>query len=353
MTKIQLILGSKLLITLSVFLLLVAFLYMLNNNSSKSNKLSNNPTLANNNLRSPLEDLTVPYLRSRKYFSKLGTLDKIAENSNYTSYLTNYDSDGFRINALLTVPAGNIPKKGFPAIVFVHGYIPPDQYQTLQRYIDYVDYLGRNGFVVFKIDLRGNGTSQGRPEGAYFSSAYVIDTLNAYSALQNANFINPKEIGLWGHSMAGNVVLRAMVVKPTIPATVIWAGAVYSYVDQTEYGIHDLSYVRPANAARFGSGRQSVFQLMGTPSANNTFWKTVAPTTYLNDLKGAVQIHHALDDTTVDIRYSEELNSLLNETPVRHEFYTYPTGGHNISGASFDLAMQRTVSFFDKYLKGE
>jgi hypothetical protein len=32
------------------------------------------------------------------------------------------------------------------------------------------------------------------------------------------------------------------------------------------------------------------------------------------------------------------------------EFYTYDGDNHNISN-SFDLAMQRSVEFFDKYLK--
>ena len=55
-------------------------------------------------------------------------------------------------NGLLTVPLGDVPAGGFPAIVFVHGYIPPEIYRTTERYVDYVDALARSGFVVFKID---------------------------------------------------------------------------------------------------------------------------------------------------------------------------------------------------------
>lgn len=298
----------------------------------------------------PFEEITIPYLRSRKYESSLGEISEIYKHQNYTSYLTSFNSDGLKINALLTKPTGSIPKNGFPAIVFVHGYIPPSEYSTLERYSDYVDYLARNGFVVFKIDLRGNGTSQGQAQGAYFSSGYVIDTLNAYSALQNSGFVNPEKIGLWGHSMAGNVVLRAMAVKKDIPAVDIWAGAVYTYVDQREYAIHDLSY-RPSRAITPGiNSRQSLYEKVGSPSANSPFWKEVAPTNYLSDIKGALQINHALDDNVVDIRYSENLNMLLDKTSIPHEFYKYESGGHNISGSSFTLAMERTVDFFKKYL---
>jgi len=69
----------------------------------------------------PFENLTIPYLRKQTYKSSLGSLHKVAQNNNYTSYLTSYTSDGFKINGLLTIPVGIPPKDGFPAIVFVHG----------------------------------------------------------------------------------------------------------------------------------------------------------------------------------------------------------------------------------------
>jgi dipeptidyl aminopeptidase/acylaminoacyl peptidase len=138
--------------------------------------------------------------------------------------LTSYDSDGLRVNGLLTIPKGQGPH---PAIVFVHGYIAPTIYKTTERYQDYVDYLARNGFVVFKIDLRGNGESEGDPGGAYYSGDYVIDTLNAYVALQSAEFVDPARVGLWGHSMAGNVTFRALVAKKDIPAVSSGQGRLY------------------------------------------------------------------------------------------------------------------------------
>src|SRR3989344_2253344 len=76
------------------------------------------------------QELTIPYLRSRTYESTLGELQKVSENSSYTSYVTSYNSDGLKIYGLLTQPKGNKPTGGWPAIVFVHGYIPPESYQT-------------------------------------------------------------------------------------------------------------------------------------------------------------------------------------------------------------------------------
>lgn len=331
----------------------------------KTNSLINNPVFSLNSVFPtpfPFQELTIPYLRSRSYKSSLNEKTLYANGSNYKSYLTSYDSDGLKINGLLTVPDEKEPEggwpasnasqsdAGWPAIIFIHGYIPQAQYQTTQNYYDYVDYLARNGFVVFKIDLRGHGSSEGEPGGAYYSSDYVVDILNAYSALQNSDFVNPKRIGLWGHSMAGNVTLRTLAVKPEIPALNIWAGAVYSYTDQQKYGIRDSSYQPPAGNQQRIRRRQELFDKNGQPGSDNIFWQQLAPTNYLSDLKGAIQINHAIDDDVVNIGYSRDLIKLLDATSVPHQLNEYPSGGHNITGSSFTQAMQNTVSFFNKYL---
>jgi len=299
----------------------------------------------------PFQELTVPYLRAKTYESRLGEKELLADNGSYLSYLSSFTSDGFKINGLLTIPQGTEPEKGWPAIIFIHGYIPPTQYQTTGQYADYVDYLARSGFVVFKIDLRGHADSEGDPGGGYYGSDYITDTLSAYSALQRADFVNKDAIGLWGHSMAGNIVMRSIAAKPDIPAGVIWAGAVYSYLDWQKYGISDSSYSPPQMSQQRQSRRRELFEKHGSPSAQSAFWQQVAPTNYLGDLKGSIQIHHAVDDDVVDIGYSRDLMKVMDKTSVSHELFEYSSGGHNISGSSFNSAMQRTVEFFQDTLK--
>lgn len=298
----------------------------------------------------PFIEMTIPYLRNRSYVSHMGSRTRIADEGTYMSYLTNYESDGLTINGLLTIPKGNMPLEGWPAIVFVHGYIPPTQYETTNTYVSYVDYLAKSGFVVFKIDLRGHGKSEGEPSGAYYSSDYVIDTLNAMAALQTVDFVNPQNIGLWGHSMAGNVVMRAFVTRPEIPAVVVWAGAGYTYTDLLTYRISDASYRPPAVTTPRARLRQLLRDTHGEFSPSSAFWKQVAVTEYIKDLKGAIQVHHAVDDAVVNIEYSRNLMKLLNEVSIPHEMYEYEGGGHNINGAYFITAMDRTVEFFKKNL---
>lgn len=292
------------------------------------------------------QELTIPYLRKRNYESELGELRKFNDYQNYTSYTTYYTSDGLQINALLTKPKGDMPEGGWPAVIFLHGYIPPSQYMTTQNYASYVDAIARNGLVVFKIDLRGHGKSEGEPGGAYYSSDYVIDTLSAYSALQKSGFVKRDGIGLWGHSMAGNVTFRSFVVNKKIAALVIWAGAGYTYEDIQEYGIDDDSYRPPSIDSNRQRKRKELFDKYGEFSAQSRFWKQVIPTNYLDGVEGAVQLHHAVDDSVVSIEYSRNLVRLLGDTSVSHELFEYQSGGHNLTGPNFNRAMQRSVQFF-------
>jgi dipeptidyl aminopeptidase/acylaminoacyl peptidase len=296
----------------------------------------------------PFASMTIPYLRSREYTSQLGERELIAEYAQYSSYLTSYTSDGLRINGLLTIPAGQPPQGGWPAVVFVHGYIPPAQYRTQERYAEYISYLARRGFVVFKIDLRGHGESEGEASGAYYSGDYVIDTLNAHAALSASDIVNSSKIGLWGHSMAGNVVLRSLVAKQTIPAAVIWGGAVFTYQDFREFGISDASYQRPyLTDTERSRNRQRLFETHGEFDPEHPLWKTIIPTNYLDGVQGALQLHHAENDDVVSVKYSTNLDAVLDSSSLAHEVFLYPSGGHNITGNSFTQAMQRTVEFYE------
>ncbi len=298
----------------------------------------------------PFQELTIPYLQKQTFNSNLAELEEISEAGTYTSYLTSYQSDGLKINGLLTQPKGNPPDGGWPGIVFIHGYIPPDDYRTTEKYNDYVDYLARNGLVVFKIDLRGHGDSEGKPCGAYYSSDYVIDTLNAYSALQNADFVDETKVGLWGHSMAGNLVLRSLVSKPDIPAAVVWAGTVFTYDDFQEYGIDDQSYEPPPEDSPRRQRFQELIDTYGRYDSESEFWQEVTSVNYLADINGAVQFHHAANDSVVSIDYSRNIDKLLQQAGVSSRLFEYSNGGHNLASPAFSTAMSRTVNFYKTHL---
>ncbi len=301
-------------------------------------------------------ELTIAYLRDLEITgSEITFHEKLPSGYNYQKHLVSYFSEGNRIYGLLTIPFAEPPEGGYQAIVFNHGYIPPSTYKTLERYTAYVDYLARSGFVVFKIDLRGHGESEGTPSGSYFSPGYTIDAISALKSLQKLDYIDPQGIGMWGHSMAGNLVLRAMLVEPEIQAGVIWAGAVYSYVDFLTYGINDQTY-RPLATPQDAEedeprrGTRAVFDVYGSPDTDQFYWQAVSLTENINFLDSPLQIHHSADDPVVNIEYSHGLAGVLLENGKEYEFYIYESGGHNLISPFFDQAMLRTVKFFEDNL---
>jgi len=51
----------------------------------------------------------------------------------------------------------------------------------------------------------------------------------------------------------------------------------------------------------------------------------------------------------LELTLAQELEE-MDQQP--YELYTYPGDNHNLS-ANFGIAMQRTVAFFDQYVKGQ
>ena len=295
-------------------------------------------------------ELTIAALQAKEIVGSDIIIEEVLANgANYAQYIASYLSEGNKIYGLLTVPLDDVPADGFPAIVFVHGYIPPEIYRTTERYVAYVDALARSGFVVFKIDLRGFGNSEGEPSGAYFSPDYTVDTVAALKSLQRMDNVNPQGIGLWGHSMAGNVVLRAMLVEPDVQAGVIWAGAVYSYDDMVRYAIQDPSFRRDQQTTTIRRG-SILRETYGAPDTSQPFWQAVSLTKNIEYLEAPLQIHHALNDSVVNIGYSQDLATVLQEAGKSYQFHTYEGGGHNIESPYFGDAMQRTVQYFRDHL---
>lgn len=104
-------------------------------------------------LQNQQNHLSIEYMRKQEYPGSDITLEQtLPSASNYNRYIASYKSDGLKIYALLTVPNGKKPQNGWPVIIFNHGYIPPAQYRTTERYIAYVDGFARDGYIVFKPD---------------------------------------------------------------------------------------------------------------------------------------------------------------------------------------------------------
>jgi dipeptidyl aminopeptidase/acylaminoacyl peptidase len=300
----------------------------------------------------PAHPLTIAAMRRAEYpGSDVVVEQELAAGANYRRYLTSYRSDGLKIYALLTVPNGQKPASGWPVIIFNHGYIPPEQYRTTERYVAYVDGFARNGYIVFRPDFRGHGNSEGEARGGYGSPDYTIDVLNAVATMKQYAEADPNRIGMWGHSMGGHLTLRAMVTTQDIKAGVIWAGVVATYPEMLS------NWRRPSNAPplnipeRARRWRQEFIEQYGTPEENPAFWASISPAEYVADLSGPVQLQHATGDVEVPVEFSRDVAERIKAAGKVVEYYEYRGDDHNISG-NFNVAIRRSIEFFDQYVKG-
>jgi fermentation-respiration switch protein FrsA (DUF1100 family) len=140
-----------------------------------------------------------------------------------------------------------------------------------------------------------------------------------------------------------------MVITKDIKAGVIWAGVVGSYPDLL-YNWRRGPAASPDSSPRPGSWRSTFVDIYGSPEENPEFWNSISANSYLSDISGPIQLHHGTADEDVPLEFSETLFYQMLDAKQYVELYKYEGDNHNISN-NFSTAMQRTIEFFDRYLK--
>ncbi len=338
-------------VILLVVLLFVGFRFLNKAPAKVINPLTDQINFGDDGMAAELNELSIASLRAGQYPGSNIVIEQTLDaGSNYQRYIASYQSEGLKIYGLLTVPNGDKPSGGWPVIIFNHGYIPPQEYRTTERYAAYADTFSRNGYIVFKPDYRGHGDSEGEATGGYGSNNYTIDVLNATASLKKYKDADPKRIGMWGHSMGGFVTVRSMVVDPDIKAAVIWAGVVASYPDLLNNWRRGTFTPPSGIPSRALSWRNRLVTEFGSPEENPEFWNSISANSYLADIGGPIQLHHGTADHSVPVLFSQTLKEQMDNAGKTNELYVYDGDDHNLAG-NFNLAAQRSVEFFDKHLK--
>jgi dipeptidyl aminopeptidase/acylaminoacyl peptidase len=300
-----------------------------------------------------LNPLSIQSMRLREYpGSDIVIEQTLTPEKTYTRHIASYKSDGLKIYALLLIPNGNKPVGGFPVIVLNHGYITPDKYTPEGNYIAHADAFAKSGYIVFKPNYRGNGKSEGDATSTYFSPDYTIDDLNAITSIKKYAEADPTKIGVWGHSMGGSITLRDLTINRTdIKAASIWSGVVGNYNDIVYNWQSKVSYKPdPLDLKLRNKNLDVLTSLYGNPTDNLAFWNSVDPVYFLKDVSAPIQIQVGLADTQVPPSFSKGIYNKLKSLGKTVEYFEYPGNNHDIN-QSFTPAMDRTISFFDRYLK--
>lgn len=267
---------------------------------------------------------------------------KLNNGTNYSQYIVSYLSEGLKIYGLLTVPLAQMPAGGWPAIIFIHGYIPPKEYSTTGNYPTYQAKLARAGFITFKPDLRGHGKSEGEAVMAHYSEKYVVDTLYAINYLKQYKDVNPERLGYWGHSNGGEIGLRILVISKDIKAASLWAGVVGSYQDMFETYNAKIDFLHNATSS-------PLIIANDLPSKNIKFWSQLDPYNYLTDISAKIELQHGTKDDSVPVELSRSLKQALEQNNKTLDYYEYLGDNHNISN-NVNKAFERSIKFYQENL---
>jgi pimeloyl-ACP methyl ester carboxylesterase len=126
----------------------------------------------------------------------------------------------------LTYPEG---EGKYPAVVLITGSGPQDRDETLAGGINHKpflvlsDYLTRNGIAVLRYDDRGIGKSKGN-FAVSTTEDFATDAQAAVEYLKTRKEIDPKKIGIAGHSEGGLIAPMVAVNSSDVSYIVLLAG---------------------------------------------------------------------------------------------------------------------------------
>jgi pimeloyl-ACP methyl ester carboxylesterase len=142
-------------------------------------------------------------------------------NEEEVSYIN--ESAGDTLAGTLTTPKSGGP---FTAVLLITGSGPQDRNEALMGHKPFLvlaDYLTRQGIAVLRVDDRGVGKSTGKFATAT-TKDFAADALAGVQYLKTRKEIDPKKIGLIGHSEGGIIAPMVAAESNNVAFIVLMAG---------------------------------------------------------------------------------------------------------------------------------
>lgn len=263
------------------------------------------------------------------------------QGNGYTAWVIAYQGDGLRLTGLMAVPDGPGP---FPAAIINHGYFPFDGYDTGWDTLREVRFMAQNGYVAVAPDYRNYA---GSDDGDYvFVPGYVYDVRNLLVALQQLPEVQSDRIGMMGHSMGGGITLQQIVSGAEVQVV-----ALFGTVTADEAERYQARMTRWAENPDGDSRARAFAERYGTPEERPEVYAKMSPENYWSEVTVPVLIHHGDADDVTPLQWALDIEAGLRAAGKPVELHVYPGAGHSLNGADFDLAMARTLAFFDAVLR--
>jgi dienelactone hydrolase len=286
----------------------------------------------------PYSRYSIAALRLRGYGSgEVENLGVLSQNETFARYSIRYPSDGLNIYGFMNVPLGQGP---FPVIIALHGYVNPLEYQTLDYTTDAADGLAAQGYIVIHPNLRNFQPSDSGD--VLFRVGYAIDILNLIGVVQKTarqpgllEQANAHRIGLWSHSLGGEIALKVAVTSRDVKAILLYASM--SGDEQKNSQFFNFMTGSPINQQ----------EMLVSPET----FAAVSPDRYYRDITAAIQLHHGTGDTVIPIAWALETCQGLKDAGLQVQCFYYDGAEHTFRSRYLVDFSPRVDDFFATYLK--
>lgn len=276
--------------------------------------------------------------------------------------------DGIMLSGTLTLPRRKGP---FPAFVLVAGSGPYDR-SGGGIFTILANHLAENGVATFRYDKRGVAESSGDYDLATLDTL-VLDADSAVEFLAKQKDINPKQLGIIGHSEGALIAARVTLDNPHVRGVILMASpSVKMFPDmameQARYFDNFSHWDRKA-AENMQKHIEEVKFLLDTGrmwyhyngvriplSVLASFYTMPDPKTVLRRIGQPVLLLHGANDLTVPVRHSKVLYAEMQQIDKVHgQMRIYENTGHFFGDfiPPADSYPNRTyVKLYDEILKG-
>jgi len=258
-----------------------------------------------------------------------------------SSQLVHYRTfDGKIISAFLWVPF-NLKRDGSnPGIVLPHG---GPTGQTVDSFNKAAAALASRGYVCIAPNVRGStgyGMEFQKANYKDLGGGDLKDEVYAARFLAATQYVDPKKIGITGGSYGGYMAMIAIGRTPDV-----WAAAVELF------GITDWLTEQEHEEPTLQQYDQSI---LGDPVKDRQSYEDASPVKYFKYAKAPLLILQGANDIRDPKEEAEQAETILKKEGKTVGSHYYPDEGHGFVKRENQIdAMQRTVEWFDQYLKGQ
>jgi dipeptidyl aminopeptidase/acylaminoacyl peptidase len=247
-------------------------------------------------------------------------------------------ADGTVISAILWMPY-NLERDGSaPIVVIAHG---GPTGQTVDTFDATAVALASRGYIVIAPNVRGS-TGYGR---AFMeSNRYDLGGRDLEDEAWAAKFVaasgygDLKKVGITGGSYGGYMSLIAIGRMPDFWAASVEVYGIVNWRSMWERGSPAL--------------REYQRELLGSPETHPEVYDRTSPLTYLDQVKAPLLVLQGENDLRVPAYEAEQVVEYLQKAGKTVDSKIYAEEGHGFDKRENQIdALQRTVDWFDRYLK--